>query len=204
MKSTRTRAYRQKARADSAAQTHRAILEAAVSLWREHDWDAVTLARIAERAGVSRQTVLRRFGSKDGVVDACIAERASGVEQLRDRARSGDLASALDALLAHYERDGDAVLRTLAIAERSAGASRIVAHGRAEHRRWCARIFAPFLPAPRDRSHRARLDAFVAATDIYLWKLLRRDLGRTKVQTRDALFELLRHLASPPSKGTRR
>ena len=201
MKSTRP--YRQKLRAESAEQTRRAIMQAAVALWREGDWDAVTLARIAERAGVTTQTVLRRFGSKDGVVDACLAERASGVEAVRDRARVGDVRSAVEALMAHYSRDGDAVLRTLAMADRSRAAARIVAHGRAEHRRWCARVFAPFLPSPRAQSYRARLDAFVAATDIYLWKLLRRDLGRTQTQTRDALVHLIRGMSTTAGGGAR-
>jgi AcrR family transcriptional regulator len=199
MKSARP--YRQKARADAAQETHKAILRAAVALWREKDWDAVTLASIAERAGVTTQTVLRRFGSKNGVVDACLAERASGIEEVRDRARVGDIENALEALMDHYERDGDAVLRTLSIAERSQAAQRIVAHGRAEHRRWCARVFAPYLPSPKARDHRARLDAFVAATDVYLWKLLRRDLGRTPKQTREALAALLRGTPSAPAGG---
>jgi AcrR family transcriptional regulator len=201
MKTQATRPYRQKARADAAEKTRQAIMRAAVSLWRERDWDEVTLGAIADRAGVTVQTVLRRFGSKDGVVDACIAERAAGVHEVRDRARIGDPNSALEALLSHYERDGDAVLRTLSIENRSPAARRIVEHGRAEHRAWCARVFAPHLPASRAKSYCTRLDAFVAATDIYLWKLLRRDLGRTRQETRDALAALLRGLTAPRNKG---
>jgi AcrR family transcriptional regulator len=204
MKSGAPRQYRQRARAEAAARTRQAILGAAVTLWRELDWEQVTLGAIAERAGVTVQTVLRRFGSKDGVVDACLAERASGVEEIRDRARAGDLQGALEALLAHYERDGDAVLRTLDLEARSPTARRIVEHGRAEHRAWCARVFAPYLPSPRAGSYRARLDAFVAATDIYAWKLVRRDLGRTRQQTRDALAALLEGLAATRTRGRNR
>jgi hypothetical protein len=39
------------------------------------------------------------------------------------------------------------------------------------------------------------LDAFVAATDIYLWKLLRLDLGRTAEQARHVISALLHALA---------
>jgi hypothetical protein len=35
----------------------------------------------------------------------------------------------------------------------------------------------------------------VAATDLYLWKLIRRDLGRTVEQTRQAISTLLYALA---------
>lgn len=191
-----TRPYRQTTRAQAAKKTRQAILSAAVALWREQDWEQVTLAAVAERAGVTVQTVLRRFGSKDGLVDACLKERASGVEALRDRASVGDLKGALDVLLEHYERDGDAVLRALSVETRVPSVARIVEHGRKEHRAWCARVFAPFLPSTRAKAHRGRLDAFVAATDIYLWKLLRRDLGRTERQTRETLAALLEGLTA--------
>jgi AcrR family transcriptional regulator len=201
MKMQATRPYRQKARAEAAEQTRHAIMVAAVDLWREQEWEKVTLGAIAERAGVTIQTVLRRFGSKDAIVDACIAERAAGVEEVRDRAEVGDAASALEALLTHYERDGDAMLRTLAIEDRSPAARRILEHGRSEHRAWCARVFAPHLPSPRAKSYQARLDAFLMATDIYVWKLLRRDLGRTPRQAQAAFAALLEALTSTRTKA---
>lgn len=204
MKLETPRPYRQTARAEAAEQTRQAIMRAAVALWRAQDWEQVTLSAIANRAGVTVQTVLRRFGSKDGVVDACLAARVSGIEDIRDRVQPGDPKTAVEGLLAHYERDGDAVLRTLSLEARSPVARRIVDHGRAEHRVWCARVFAPYLPSPRARSHRVRLDAFVAATDIYLWKLLRRDLGRTRLQTRDAFAALLEGLTATPARGVGR
>ena len=204
MKTTAPRPYRQTARADASARTRASILAAAVALWREREWDDVTLADIAARAGVTVQTVLRRFSNKDGVIDACIAERASGVEALRDRATPGDLPSILDALLAHYERDGDAVLRMLQLEARSPAVQHITGHGRKVHRAWCERVFAPFLPRSSARSYPARVDAFVAATDIYLWKLLRRDLGRGPEATREALGVLLAALSHPTTNGASR
>lgn len=192
MKMGARRPYRQTARAAAAARTRQNVLSAGVLLWRAKDWDQVTLAELAAEAGVTAQTVLRLFGSKDGVVDACLEEKASGIESTRERAPVGDTAGALDVLLAHYEADGDAALRTLALEDRSPVARRIAEHGRAHHRAWCARVFGPFLPDPRTKAHAAQLDAFVAATDLYLWKLLRRDLGRTPAATRrvfDALLE---------------
>jgi AcrR family transcriptional regulator len=198
------RPYRQAARAESAAQTRRDIMAAAVLLWRRREWEQVTLAEIAEEAGVTPQTVLRRFGSKDGVVDAVLAEKASGVEAERDLAPVGDLDAALDVLLAHYETDGDLALRTLALEERSPTARRIAEHGRTYHRAWCARVFAPLLPTSRASQYERRLDAYVAATDLYLWKLLRRDLARTLPQTRAVFEALLRGLASDASMSKRR
>jgi AcrR family transcriptional regulator len=197
MKETQPRRpYRMQARSEAAARTGRRILAAAVALWRERALDEITLQAIAERAGVSVQTVLRRYGSKEGVVAACIEGDAAGIRTERDEAPVGDVDRALAVLLRHYERDGDAVLRTLALEGRVAAAAAVAEGGRAAHRAWCARVFAPSLPPPDDRAYDARLDAFVAATDLSLWKLLRRDLGRSAAATADALRALLQGLVA--------
>ena len=193
------RRYEMKVRADAAARTARNILAAAVALWRERSLDEITLQAIAERAGVSVQTVIRRFGSKEGVIAACVERDAAGIRAERDEAAAGDVARALDVLLRHYERDGDAVVRTLALEGRMEAAAVVAASGRAAHRAWCARVFAPYLPPPDAAAYPARLDAFVAATDLYLWKLLRRDLGRSVGETERALRALLDGLAALPN-----
>jgi AcrR family transcriptional regulator len=185
------RPYRMSARAKAAALTAEAILSATVQLWRERSLDEITLDDIAARAGVSVRTVLRRFGSRDGVIEACIDSDAAGLFAERDRVPAGDLETALETLLAHYERDGDAVLRTLALEERLPAARAIAATGRATHRAWCARVFAPGLPPPGTDGHETRLDACAAATDLYLWKLIRRDLGRSPRDTAEVMRALL-------------
>ena len=190
------------ARAEAAARTARDILAAAAALWRERPLDEVTLAAIAARAGVSVRTVIRRFGSREGVIAACIAADAAGIDAERARVAPGDVGGALAVLLAHYERDGDAVLRTLAVEETVPEARAIARAGRAAHRAWCARVFAPYLPDSGDGSHGARLDAFVAATDLSLWKLLRRDLGRSAEETARVLRALVDGLLSLPSPTT--
>lgn len=187
------------ARAEAAAETARRILAATVALWRELPMDEITLQAIAERADVSVQTVIRRFGSKEGVIAACIERDAAGIRAERDRAPVGDVDGALEVLLRHYERDGDAVLRTLALEERVQAAHEAVEDGRAGHRAWCARVFAPYLPAPDTDGFDRRLDAFVVATDLYVWKLLRRDLGRTETETKQTFRVLLQGLISATS-----
>ncbi len=178
-------------RAESAEQTERNILAAAVALWREQEIDDITLQMIAERSGVTVQTVIRRFGSKDGVITACIERDASGIEAQRMTAAPGDMDQALDDLLAHYERDGDVVLRTLSVENRFPIARVITDEGRRVHRAACARIFADYLPESDNPGYAARLDACVAATDIFIWKLLRRDLGRSADETRHVMRRLI-------------
>ena len=184
------------ARAEAAERTGREILAATVALWRERPMEEITLAAIAERAGVSARTVIRRFGSRAGVIAACIEADAAGIVADRGQAPAGDVDGALAVLLAHYERDGDAVLRTLPLEETVPEARAIVQAGRAGHREWCARVFAPHLPSPGEAEHGVRLDAFVAATDLYAWKLLRRDLGRSADETARAIRALVDGLVS--------
>jgi AcrR family transcriptional regulator len=192
-----TRGYRMAARAEAAARTADGILAATAQLWRERPMDEITLAAIAERAGVSVRTVIRRFGSRNGVIAAGIEADASGIVAERDQALAGDVEGALAILLTHYERDGDAVVRTLALEETVPEAKAIADAGRAGHRAWCARIFAPRLPPPAHEAYGTRLDAVVAATDLYVWKLLRRDLGRSPEETTKVIRTLVDGLLSP-------
>src|SRR6478752_8978042 len=48
------------------------IVEAAVATTTESGWSAVTMAAIAERVGVSRQTVYNEVGTKQGLAEAMI------------------------------------------------------------------------------------------------------------------------------------
>ena len=190
------RGYRMAARARAAERTGHDILAATAALWRERPMDEITLAAIAKRAGVSVRTVIRRFGSRDGVIAACIETDAAGIRTERDQAPAGDVVAAVDVLLSHYERDGDAVLRTLVLEDSLPAARAIVQAGREAHRAWCSRVFAPYLPPSAGDAHDVRLDAFVAATDLYAWKLLRRDLRRSPEQTRQVMRALVDGIAA--------
>lgn len=196
-----TRPYRMRARAEAAERTAAAILDATVELWRDHALDAITLQMIAERAGVTEQTVIRRFGSKDGVIDAGIRSDAAKIVAHRAQAPVGDVGAALEVLFDHYEQVGDAVVRTLDLQERYPAAKAITDAGRAEHRAWCERVFAPYLPDRDAPEYGTRVDAFVAATDLYLWKLLRRDLSRSSGEALRAVRALVDGLTRPQDRG---
>ena len=61
------RTYRQTRRADATGRTREGILAAAQALFREDPRLDPSLETVAERAGVSARTVLRQFGSKEGL-----------------------------------------------------------------------------------------------------------------------------------------
>ncbi|MEV1239354.1 TetR/AcrR family transcriptional regulator [Nonomuraea sp. NPDC050022] len=67
-------------RAD-AARNRRAILAAAEELLREHPPEEVSVERVAVAAGVGKGTVFHRFGSRVGLMQELMSERAHGLEQ---------------------------------------------------------------------------------------------------------------------------
>jgi predicted transcriptional regulator len=59
--------------------------------------------------------------------------------------------------------------------------------GRGLHRSWVEELFSDELPA--DPAERSRLvDALVVATDVYTWKLLRRDRGLSVEEVGDRML----------------
>lgn len=188
---TKRRGYRMGARAEAAAETGRRVLEAVIGLHEERYHDQISLDDIAERAGVTVQTVLRRFGSKERLIDAASEEVRGRVLSQRSEAPVGDVAGAVENLVDHYEEWGESVLRLLAQEERVPAFRKATDAGRALHREWVERTFAPFL-AEREGEARERLLAqLVAVCDVYVWKVLSRDLGLGRGQTELALREMI-------------
>jgi AcrR family transcriptional regulator len=194
MKTGLRRPYRMVARAEAAATTAERILDAAVEVFWELPTDEISLDEIARRAGVTVQTVIRRFGGREGLVAAAVERESEKVRRQRDEAVPGDPAGAVRVLFEHYEVTGDRVLKMLAEEERIPALKAIVDRGRTVHRAWCARVFAPALARLRGLERERRLAQFVALCDVYTWKLLRRDAGLSRRHTELAVIELLNPL----------
>jgi AcrR family transcriptional regulator len=81
-----TRAYEQKARAESAAETRRRILDGIYECLREEPSTPPSVGEIARRAGVARSTVYLDFGSRAGLFDAFAEElwQRSGLPNLQE------------------------------------------------------------------------------------------------------------------------
>src|SRR5918998_1227622 len=170
------RPYRMRARAEAAAETGRRILEATIELHSERFFDQVSLEDIAERAGVTVRTVIRRFGSKERLIEAAAEEGERRVTHQRHQAPIGDIEGAVNNLVDHYEEWGDTVLRLLAQEERVAAFRSITEAGRAFHYEWVERTFSPLLAQPTGKARRRFLAELVGICNVYFWKLLRRDL----------------------------
>ena len=192
------RAYRMESRAAAMAETRRRLIAATVQLTTERPFDEVTLEAVATRAGVTLQTLLRHFGSKPKLVASAATDAHERVEGQRGQAPVGDPAGAVANLFDHYEEWGDLAVRLLAQEERFAEIAEMTRKGRATHGAWVARVFAPQLARWRSRALRARRHLqLVAACDLYVWKLLRRDLHRSRSEAEKVVLGLVEALCAP-------
>jgi AcrR family transcriptional regulator len=195
----RQRPYRQVARAQARERTRETLMQAAGEEIARDGWTNASLESVAARAGVTKQTALRHFGSKEGLLDAVLRRTSSIVRKERAKAPVGDVPGAVANLMRHYERYGDVVIRVLAQEHRSALLRRATDRGRAVHREWVLRTFEPQLAGLDAAARERRVAQLVAVCDVYVWKILRRDLGLDVPQAEAALIELIERLVEPDS-----
>jgi AcrR family transcriptional regulator len=184
------RTYRQTRRADATERTRAAILDAAQELFRADPQFDPSLDAVAARAGVSTRTVIRQFGSKEGLLEAAITV---GVEQAAvvRHAEPGDVEGAVRSIVGHYEGMGDEVMRWLAPAERLPVVRRVTERGAESHLEWVEAVFAADLDGLPRGGRRARRAALATATDVYAWHLLRRREGLGREAARAAMLALV-------------
>jgi AcrR family transcriptional regulator len=189
-----TRAYRMVARAASSAANGERILDAAVEAFWERPGEQVSLDEVARRAGVSVQTVIRRFGGRDGLLAAAVERESQRVQAERDPDAVTDAEEAVGQLVTHYEAMGDRVLAMLAEEARTPALREVAGSGRRFHRAWCETVFAATLANLAGGARERRLAQLMAVCDVYTWKLLRRDAGLSRQATELALLELIEPL----------
>lgn len=197
------RGYTSPLREERAAATKARIVEAAQELFVDPTCD-FTVERVAAMAEVSAQTVLRAFGNRDGLIHAAIgtfrAEQGDGEFVHVTIQPFASPADAVAALFDDYEVIGDRVIRMLAEEHRVPGFAEIAGVGREMHRRWVDDGFGVMLRAAPARHREEARTAVLAATDVYLWKLLRRDLGHDRAAAERIVTRLVQG-ALTDSKG---
>jgi AcrR family transcriptional regulator len=191
---SKNRPYKQVARAEAQQRTRDALLDAANEEFSKGGWSKASLDALAAKAGVTKQTALRHFGSKEGLIEAALRRASMIVRKERAHAPIGDVPGAVRNLMEHYERWGDLVMRVLAEEHRISLVRKGTDRGREVHCEWVARTFAPQLAGLSDEARERRMAQLVAVCDVYVWKLLRRDMKLGVPQAELALIELIEGL----------
>jgi len=174
-------------RAEALAETRKAIIDAAIEISDPR----APLSAVAARAGVSERTLLRHFGSRDGLRAEAIRENLARRESERFAVAAGDVPEAVAALVGQYEAVGDRALRLLAEEGVDPQIDDGLAKGRDLHRRWVSEKLGPLLDGCDAPTRRRRIAQLVAVCDVYTWKLLRRDSGLGRAETERAIRELI-------------
>jgi AcrR family transcriptional regulator len=172
------REYHQKARAEAAEASTRRIIEAFLKRAETEWFDKVRLEDVAADAGVAVQTVVRKFGGKMGLLEAAHKHMGESVA-VRRQSTPGDLEGAVNALTRDYEEAGPLVLRLLDQEQMHPLLKPTLDLGRQGHRDWLKETFADHLKALTPARRQGTLDALVVAADIYVWRLVRLDMGRS-------------------------
>ena len=186
------------ARAASAEATGHRVVEEAQRLFETEPFDDVTLAAVAIAAGVSVQTVVRRFGTKEALFAATVERRSALVRAERDRSLRGNPTAAISDLYASYERWGDGVLHLLAQEQRSPLIWRACQRGREYHRHWVESVFGPHVERS-EKTNSLLMTELVVVTDVYVWRLLRRDLGLRRQEAERAVRDMVTGLLAAAS-----
>jgi AcrR family transcriptional regulator len=180
-----------RARAQAVESTRERVARVAMERFLAEPYDDVTIASVARDAGVSHQTLLNHFASKDGLFAAAAERFSADLMGSREGRATSDPESVVAILMEQFERSGDGNVRLALLHERIEAVRAALEQGRATHQGWLAEVFEDRLPSdPAER--RRTLAALHAATDVYTWKLLRRDLGHGRRATQRIMTDMVR------------
>ena len=101
--------------------------------------------------------------------------------------------TALRALSSNYEQLADLNWRLVCHAQDQSAITDAIELAHQMHRAWLEGVFADYLPK-RGRERERRIALLFTATDFYVWKLHRRDFGRSAVETEAIISQLVHAL----------
>jgi AcrR family transcriptional regulator len=190
-------------RAAAMEATRERIIEAALLAFTSEWYDDVTVRGIAADAGVALQTVVNHFGTKEALFGVAVERFGDRIEAARATVAVDDIPGAITTLVDDYDESGDAIVRMLALEDRIPVLRPALERGRRAHEEWVERVFAAALERLRGAERTRRIAGLVAATDVYTWKLLRRDRGLTRKQTILAVREMVEALHNDAKGGSK-
>jgi AcrR family transcriptional regulator len=187
------RAYDMTSRADEAQRTGDRIVDAMLQRFARLPFGQIRLEDVAADAGVTVQTVIRRFGNKAGLLVATVERELGRIAASRSAIAGASARETVEALGDHYEIYGALILKTYAEADLVDGMVELAKRGREYHVSWCRSAFAVDSPpgAAGSAQRERRLAQIVAVCDARTWSILRLESGLSAEQTTLALLEML-------------
>jgi len=188
-----SRRYTKVVRAQAEERTRAALLDAGTEAFFSQPWEQVTLSSVAARAGVTKQTLLRHFGSKEGLLEQGVQRAFDQVRAQRMSAPTGDIEGAVDNLLDHYEQYGERALRIAAM-DGGGPIAEIGMRARQFHYDWVEHAFGAWLDSARGKRRERLHGALIALCDVQTWRILARDRGLPRAEARATLVLAIRRL----------
>jgi AcrR family transcriptional regulator len=185
------RHYDMTARAAKAEATKARIRACAVDLFCNRPTEEFTLDEVAGKADTTVQTVLRIFGSKDELIYTALADMAAGGVFLRPTT-PGDIEAAVGSFFDIYETVGDLVIEMLNEERRRPALKVALDQGRDNHRDGVRTVFAPQLERVHGAERMKLLTMLIVTTDVYVWKLLRRDMKMNRPAAEAMVARMIR------------
>jgi len=191
---TQGRPYNQVARAAAQQRTRDALLDAAEAEFFGGGWEQASLEAMAATAGVTKQTLLRHFVSKDGLLEQAVLRGYTRVRDQRWAAPVDDVAGAVDNLLDHYEDMGERAMRMSSLDGRGDAIAEVGLRARKLHYDWVEHAFGRRLDGLGSEPRARCRAALIALCDVQSWWLLSHDLGLTRAEVRATLVQAIERL----------
>jgi AcrR family transcriptional regulator len=188
------RPYKQVARAQAQERTRDALLACATDEFFEGNWLKTSLKSLSARAGVTKQTLLRHFGSKDGLLMQAMMRGVAQVRDQRWQAPVGDISGAVDNLLEHYDEWGERSMRIGAWQRGPAVLVMFSQVAREVHYDWVEYAFAPWLEPLSGQARERRRAALIALCDLQTWWIFSHDLELPHSEVHTTLVDLIEHV----------
>jgi AcrR family transcriptional regulator len=175
------------ARAEAEEKTRTALLDAAGEAFLSGPWEQASLASIARAAGVSKPTLLRHFGSKQGLLERVLQRAMGEVEEQRLAVPTNDIAGAVANLLDHYETLGGRAMRSSNL-ELDGPLADLGRRARQFHYAWVDLAFGAWLQTTPPVELRRLRSALIAICDVQTWWILSHDLELSRAEIQATLI----------------
>jgi|SRR5690349_17586900 AcrR family transcriptional regulator len=187
------RTYTKVARAEAEERTRAALLDAADDAFFSGPWEQASLESISLAAGVTKQTLLRHFGSKDGLLEQTLRRAMTEVAKQRLAAPTDDIPGAVDNLLDHYEKRGGRAMRSTNF-DRDGPLAELAQTARQFHYDWVEHAFGRWLSKASPTQCPRLRRALIAICDVQTWWILAHDLTLSRAEVRSTLILAIRRL----------